>query len=95
MEELHPSHGISQAWLAFPAATTVQSGQRSRDEHAQHLKEWLDIAQEELMDTQSRLQDRESECRRLTTQLAQLSAARAEAGEVQGSLLSLLSLLLK
>lgn len=45
-----------------------QSGQKSRDEH---LKEWLDVAQAELLQTQAQLVEKEEECRWLSAQLEQ------------------------
>lgn len=51
-------------------------------EQAQHLKEWLGVAQQELLTTQSQLQESEAEVRRLT---AQLEAARQEHGGAAGA----------
>ena len=70
--------------IVAPFATALQTGQKGRDEHAQHLREWLDVAQQELLTTQSALQEKEAEVRRLSAALAAARTARAggEAAEV-------------
>ncbi|GAB4821257.1 hypothetical protein N2152v2_008303 [Parachlorella kessleri] len=65
---------------------TDKPRQKSQAEHTQHLKEWLEVAQEELLTTQSQLQESEAEVRRLA---GQLEAARTQGagsnGQEQGN----------
>ncbi len=66
-----------------PFVPLVQPRQKSRAEHAAHLKEWLDVAQEELLNTQSQLQESEAECRRLSAALATARQGGADGQQVR------------
>ncbi|PRW33506.1 hypothetical protein C2E21_7720 [Chlorella sorokiniana] len=77
---------LEQEGAATPTHEHASVEVRARDDQLAQLRGWLDEAQEELLNTQGALAEREVECRRVSAQLEALQTLAGVAQETAGSM---------